>query len=117
MLTAKELADRLVELYNDGKALQAEEELYADDVVSHEQQEGAITQGKAAVMAKTKAAFEGITTVHKNVAHPALINNDTFLIKFEVDLERASGRMGGTEYGFYQVKDGKVAVEYFYFEV
>ncbi len=52
-MTTKEIAERLVELYNDGKSTQAEEELYAQDSISHEQ-DGRTATGLEAIIEKTK---------------------------------------------------------------
>ena len=113
-MTTKEVADRIIELFNEGKALQAEQETYAQDVISHEQ-DGRTETGLEAIMAKTKAAGEMFEEVHKAEATRAFINQDTFLLMFEMDVKFKGGeRMQMTEYGFYRVKDGKVVEEYFY---
>lgn len=114
-MTTQAVATRLVELYNQGKALEAEQELYADVVISHEMGDGKITQGKTAVMEKTKQAFEAAKTVHRSEATKFAVNNDSFLVVFEMDMEMHDGsRFAGTEHGFYKVRDGKVTEEYFF---
>lgn len=115
-MTTEEIAVRLVNLYNEGKALQAEEELYHPEVVSYEQDPTMDpVRGLSAVMAKTKAAFESMETVHKSAADVLFINHDSFLVIFEMDAVFKNGfHMQGKEYGWYRVQDGKVAEEYFY---
>ena len=115
-MSTQEIADRLVELYNDGKATQAEQELYANDAVSNEQDPTfEPTQGLEAIIAKTTMAGEMMETVHTNRAETVLVNHDSFLVIFDLDVEMKNGfKLSGKEYGFYKVKDGKVVEEYFY---
>lgn len=114
-MTVKEIADRLVELVNQGKNLQAEEELYAQDIASYEQDASRNAKGLENVMAKTRMAFESFEG-GSITARPAMINNDSFLVLFDADATfKGGGAMKGVEYGFYKVKDGKITEEYFYF--
>lgn len=114
-MNSKEVAERLIELYNQGKPTQAEEELYADTVISHEPDERGTTTGKTAVIEKTKTAFAGIEASRRNEAILLGVNQDTFLIRFEMDVTFAGGHdFQGGEYGFYKVADGMVVEEYFY---
>jgi hypothetical protein len=114
-MTTQETANRLIELYNQGKALQAEEELYAESVVSYEQDESRNAVGKEAVMAKTKAAFEALEEVYHSAAEKVMINGNAFLIIFKLDAKPKGGeRFSVTEYGFYKLENGKVAEEYFF---
>ena len=117
-MTTEQVAARLVELFNQGKAVQAEEELYADNVVSKEQDASRSAQGKEAIMAKTKQAFEYMMANNEEVSAKAaqtFINQDTFLIVFEMMMKPKGGEaVNVIEYGFYRVVDGKVVEEYFY---
>ena len=114
-MTTQEVALRLVELYNQGKPNQAQEELYHNDVASYEQDDKEPTQGKSLVMEHTKGAFEGKTKINKTQAEVIFVNHDTFLLIFDNDMEFENGyHMIGKEYGFYKVKDSKVIEEYFY---
>jgi hypothetical protein len=113
-MSTQEIADRLVELYNQGKPTQAEEELYADEVISHEQN-GSVTTGKEAVIKKTATAFETFDASHKNEATKVYVNQDTFLVIFEMEMLMEGMKTDATEYGYYKTKDGKIAEEYFYF--
>lgn len=113
-MTTQEIADRLVELYNQGKPTDAEKELYAKDSVSHEQS-GLTVTGLDGIIEKTSGASNYYEEVYKNEAEKALVNQDTFLIKFNSDVKPKNGeRSQGSEYGFYKVADGKIVEEYFY---
>jgi len=68
-MTTTEVAQAIIALYNQGKAVEAEELYYADNVVSHEQYEGMPpVVGKAAVIEKTKHAFGSVTEFTKSEA-------------------------------------------------
>ncbi len=115
-MTTQELVDRLLELVKEGKNLQAEEELYAQDVVSYEQN-GHSAQGLENIMAKTKSAMDGIESMHGGGVTAAYVGTDTFLLRFDMEVTPKGGeRMTMSEYGFYKVKDGKVSEEYFFMQ-
>lgn len=115
-MTPKEIADRLVVLYNDGKSLQAESELYAPDAESFEQDPSRNVQGLEEIQAKTKAAGQMFKQINHNQASIAGINNDSFLVHFDVDGVGADGNpIKMREYGFYKTAGGKVVQEYFFF--
>jgi ketosteroid isomerase-like protein len=115
-MTTQEIAQKIIDYVKEGKNLQAEEELYADDVISVEQN-GYTAKGKEAVMAKTKAAMEGNEETYGGGVTEAYIGADNFLFKFEIDMKPKGGeRMTFKEWGFYKVKDGKVSEEYFLIE-
>jgi ketosteroid isomerase-like protein len=115
-MSTEELVKRLLELVKEGKNVQAEEELYADDVLSVEQN-GYNVRGKEAVIEKTKTAFAGIETFHGGGVEAAYVGSESFLLVFRMDVTyKGSERKERVEYGFYKVKEGKVAEEYFYAE-
>ena len=62
-MTTAETAKKLIAYINAGKNVQAEQELYADDVISIEQ-DGAVATGKPAIIAKTTAAIANIAEFH-----------------------------------------------------
>lgn len=114
-MTTQEVADRLLVLVNEGKNLQAEEELYAQDVISYEQ-DGRTERSLEEIMAKTKAAMESFEEFYGAKNTLLAVNQDTFLMHFEMDVKPKGGeRATMQEYGWYKVKDGKVTEEYFYF--
>lgn len=114
MHTTQEIADRLVELFNQGKAVEAEKELYADDVVSYEQ-DGRIARGLEEVIAKTSEAFGHIAEFRKGEITKVLVNQHTFLAVYDVDFTLANGHIvSGIEYGYYKVANGKIVEESFY---
>ena len=115
-MTTEEVVKRLVELVNEGKNTQAQEELYHDDVVTYEQ-DGSITKGKVDVMEKTKGMANYFDALYGSGVSAAFVGSDNFLLKFAMDFTPKGGeRMQVDEYGFYKLQDGKVIEEYFYMQ-
>ena len=113
-MTTQELVTKLTAFINAGQNVQAEEELYADNVVSYEQ-DGTTAVGKAAVIAKTQAAFENIETFFGGGVRQAFVGTDSFLLILSMDMQPKGGaRMQLTEYGYYRVADGKIVEERFF---
>lgn len=113
-MTTHELVGKLIDFINAGKNVQAEEELYADTVVSYEQ-DGTTAVGKAAVIAKTQAAFANIETFFGGGVQQAFVGTDSFLLVLSMDMQPKGGeRMQITEYGYYRVADGKIVEERFF---
>ena len=115
-MTTQEIVDRLIALVKEGKNVQAEEELYAQDVVSFEQN-GYSTSGLEATIGKTKAAFAGMEEMYGGGITQAYVGANTFMLVYEMDMKPKGGeRMQSKEYGFYKVKDGKISEEYYFGE-
>ncbi len=113
-MNTEQIVRRLIELVKEGKNVQAEEELYAQDVISVEQNGHTVT-GLPGVIEKTKAAFAGVETVHNSGVEVAFAGVDSFLVVFDMDMTPKGGsRMQAKDYGFYKVKDGKISEEYFF---
>jgi hypothetical protein len=120
MSEALEVGKKLVALCQAGKAEEAVETLYADDVVSIEgsgtDEMPARMEGIEAVKGKGEWWFanhevHGMDTLGPFVGH----RPDQFAAKFDLDVTpKATGqRMLLSEFGLYTVKDGKVVQEEF----
>lgn len=115
-MTTEEVAKKIVQYIHEGKNLQAEEELYDKEVISHEQN-GLVVKGLEGVMAKTKSAMGNIEEFFGVNVAQTFVGADTFLLDIQMDMKPKGGeRMQAKEYGFYKVKDGKVIEEYFYMQ-
>ena len=113
-MTTEEIVKKLLEYIKNGQNVQAEEELYADDVVSYEQN-GHFTKGKEATIEKTKQAFANISEFHGGGVSAAYVGTDSFILEFAMDITPLGGeRMEMKEYGFYKLRDGLVSEEYFF---
>ncbi len=114
MMTTEQVAARLTELFNQGKAVEVERELYAEGVVSHEQ-DGRTVTGLAGVIEKTEQSFGHIAEFRKGEITKTMVNQDSILAVFDVDFTLGNGHVvSGLEYGYYKVVDGKIVEEYFY---
>lgn len=115
-MTTEEVAKKIAQYINEGKNLQAEEELYDKEVISYEQN-GLTVKGLESVMAKTKSAIDNIEEFFGGGVMQTFVGTDTFLLDIQMDMKPKGGeRMQMKEYGFYKVKNGKVIEEYFYMQ-
>lgn len=119
MSEALEVGTRLVELCQQGKANEAMEELYSDEIVSIEGVENehmpARIEGIDGVRKKVEwweanHEVHGIETVGPFVGH----RDDQFAVEFHLDTTPKGGeRMQMREVGLYTVAGGKVVQEEF----
>lgn len=117
------IGKRLVELCQQGENLQAIDELYADDVSNVELIEmpgfSQRTEDKATTRAET-AKWIAMHEVHGGEVKGPWPHGDRFAVLFSMDITAKEGpmagqRMQGDEIGLYTVKDGKIVlVEWFY---
>jgi len=115
-MTTEEVAKKIVHYINEGKNLQAEDELYAEDIISYEQ-DGRVVKGLEGVIAKTKSSMENVEEFFGGGVVQTFVGPDTFLLDMQIDMKPKGGeRMLFKEYGFYKVKDGKVVEEHFYMQ-
>lgn len=113
-MTTREIVQKLMDYINAGKNVEAEEELYADDVVSVEQ-DGLVKKGKPEVVAATQKFGESVEQFFGGGVEKAYPGKDCFLLHFRMDFKPKGGeRITMDEYGFYKVKDGKISEEYFF---
>ena len=117
-MTTQQVADRLVKLVREGKNLQAIDELYADNVISkepkghpHEQ-----TQGKQNVKQNTRSFEASVVEMHGILVSDPIVQGDHFAFTLDIDAtykERGRSRLG--ELCVYEVKDGKVVYDEFFY--
>jgi ketosteroid isomerase-like protein len=117
-MTTQAVADKLVELCRQGKALEAIDSLYAQDIVSVEatpMPDGTKEmKGLAAVRGKSEwwlSAHE----VHSATVEGPMVSDARFCVRFVYDItNKPSGkRMTMDELAVYLVKDGKIVREEF----
>lgn len=118
-MTTKEVAERLAALCEKGDFETAQQELYADEVISIEpaatpdyEKE---TKGKDAVLAKIKKFNAGIEASYGNKVSAPLITANAIAFTLTMDLKmKGKDRMQMEEICVYEVKDGKVTSEQFF---
>ncbi|MEM1001247.1 MAG: nuclear transport factor 2 family protein [Bacteroidota bacterium] len=117
-MTTQETANKWHEFCQNGKNLECIEELYSDDIVSTEMpgMPEQIVRGKQNILKKNKDWFDSIVEWHsKSVAAP-IIAGDHFTSKFSFDVTfKERGKTAVEELGVYQVKDGKIIKEQFFY--
>lgn len=117
-MTTQEVADRYVELADQGKNVEIQMELYADDVEciepAHSQNPGA--KGKAVVLERLKNWYAGLEEMHSSSRTPVVVAGNHFSFGAKMDMTfKGAGRMQMEEVCVYEVKDGKIVKEqYFY---
>ena len=117
------IAKRLVELCREGKYEQAQRELYAEDCASIEPDglpPGALgsVKGLKAIYEKGHKFEAGLEAVHSNSVSDPVIAGNWFSLAMIMDVTmKGRGRMQLKEIGVYQVKNGKVVLEKFFYDL
>jgi len=118
-MTTQEVAGKLVAYIRKGQIFEAQAELYADDIVCIEP-EGpmapAITKGKKAVAEKGKQFASMIEERHGGSCSDPVTSGRYFSIAMSIDATmKGMGRQVLDEVCVYEVKDGKIVREQFYY--
>ena len=117
-MTTQQVADRLVELCRKGQIFEAQEELYGDDILSVEPEHSrnARVKGKQEVFAKGKAFAGMIEERHDGFFSDPVVNGRFFTIAGMLDATMTGmGRQKLEEICVYEVKDGKIVFEQFFY--
>lgn len=119
-MTTKEIATRLAELCGKGEFETAQKELYAQDAISVEPNADTgfakETKGLDAIIEKGKQ-FEGmVEAVHSCSTSAPMITDNAFAFTLHMDITmKGRGRTQMDEICVYEVKDGKVISEHFFY--
>jgi len=117
-MTTQEVANKLVELCRKGQILEAQQELYAEDVTSHEPAHSPTPAaiGKEAVLAKGKHFASLIEERHSGSFEDPIVagNYFSFVCKLDANVT-GMGRIVWDEICVFGVKDGKVISEQFFY--
>ena len=117
MMTVKEIADKLVALCRAGKYEEAQTTLYANDAVSVEAHESGYEETKGLNNIKEKGKkMMSMWEVHRSeVGEPTIVGN-YFAVGSWIDVtDKTYGRLGMSELGVYETKDGKIIKEQFFY--
>ncbi|TJY35847.1 nuclear transport factor 2 family protein [Pontimicrobium aquaticum] len=119
-MTTQEVANKWAEMCRKGENLECIEQLYADDVTSKEMPgfPEAIVTGKNNVMNKSKIWLDNVEEFHKGgISNPVVAGNH-FTAKMDYDVTfKEKGRMQMEEVGVFEVKDGKIINEQFFYDM
>ncbi len=118
IMNTSQIAKRLVELCRRGEYLAAQQELFAEHAVSVEPEgtPDSLTRGRPAIAKKTEN-FEHTFETHGGAISDPIVADPYFACTMSLDVtERQSGRkMTLSEVCLYEVKDGKVVREQFFY--
>lgn len=121
-MTTQELATRYRDLMNERKFLEIQDTLYAEDVICQEMEKATamglaiITRGKEAIKAKGIARRATIETMHSYFCSEPLVAGEFFTVILRQDVTfKGKPRATPEELGIFQVKDGKVVKEQFFY--
>jgi len=121
-MTTQQVADRLVALCRENDYDRAMNELYGPDIVSIEPfappGKSAESRGLAAVKAKAEW-WTGAHTINEARVEGPLVADFHFCVRFFFDVtQKATGtQMRFSELGVYEVKDGKIVREEFFYSM
>lgn len=120
MKTTEEVANRLLELCNTFQFDTAITELYSDNITSREPK-GAMVEfleGKGAVIQKGIQFNEMVEEFHGFETSEPLIAGNHFSVRMKMDLTlKGAPRSSMEEIALYEVKDGLIVSEQFFYEV
>ncbi len=118
-MTTQEVADKFMELANHGKYNEIQDKLYADNCVSIEPENSNgmnKVEGLQAIKEKGKKFSESIEEMHSGFTGEPIVAGNYFSLAMGFDATmKGMGRMKMEEISMYEVKDGKIIKEQFFF--
>ena len=121
-MTTQEVANRYCELMQQNKREQVINELYSQDIVNREPEHAidmgipTITKGLDAVKVKSKTRAEMIEQVHNEHCSEPVVGGKFFSVALHRDITlKGKPRMKLEEIGVFEVKDGKIILEQFFY--
>jgi len=118
-LTTKEVAARFNELAKQEKWFEIQDELFADNVKSIDPPGSpyfGYAEGKTAVRKKGEDFVKRIEAAHKRHTTEPIITGNYFAVGREVDITvQGHGRIQINEIMLYEVKDGEIISEQFFY--
>jgi len=118
-MTTTEVANQLVELCRQGKVDQVQLTLFADNAQSIEANEmmgPKVVEGLEAIKAKSVAFQAGIEEFHSATISDPIVAGNSFAITSVLDATfKGHGRMSIEEVCVYQVNEGKIVLEQFFY--
>jgi len=118
-LTIDKIAERFNELAQQEKWFEIQDELFADNVRSVDPPNSpyfGYAEGKATVRKKGEDFVSRIEALHKAHTTEPIIAGNHFAVGREVDItHQVHGRIQINEIMLYEVKDGKIILEQFFY--
>ncbi|MES2777702.1 MAG: SnoaL-like domain-containing protein [Bacteroidota bacterium] len=118
-MTTQEIANRLYELGQEGQFGTAQNELYSDDATSTESNmrgERETASGMDAIKEKGKQFQSDVVEMHSAYTNEPVVFGNYIFMEMGIDATMKSmGRMNMKEMCKYEVKDGKIVSEEFFY--
>ena|SRR4026208_1083673 len=118
-LTTNEVAARFNELAKQEKWFEIQDELFADDVKSIDPPDSpyfGYAEGKSNVRKKGEEWVKRIEAAHKRYTTEPVVGGNHFAVGREVDITvNGIGRIQINQVMLYEVKDGKIILEQFFY--
>ena len=120
-MTTQDVANRFIELSKEGKYDVIQDELYSSDCESIEPANAmaaglAHAKGMDAIKEKAKKFNESIEEMHGGYSGDPIVAGNYFSVAMGMDATmKGMGRMKMDEIAVYEVKDGKITKEQFFF--
>ena len=112
----QQIAGEVVKLIREGKNKQAKDTFYADDIVSVEGN-GDKTEGIDAIYKKSIDWAAQVSEVHSASVSEPLIAADYFALNIKMDISYKNGyRAVMDEIAVYEINDGKIVFEQYFFK-
>ena len=123
VMTTQEVANRYHELAKQGKWFEIQDELFADDVKSIEPADAPAryrylrsAEGKANVRKKAEEWVSRVETLHNMYFSAPVVGGSRFALAWGIDADVAGlGRTKIDEIMLYEVRDGQIVVEQFFY--
>ena len=121
-MTTQQVANRYYELAQQSKWLEIWDELYSPDVVNREPEHAAaqgvptVTKGMEAIKAKSVARREMIEAIHSQFCSSPAVGGNFFSTAMGREVTfKGKPRMKLDEIAVFEVKDGKIVLEQFFY--
>ncbi len=112
----QQVAGEVVKLIREGKSKQAKDMFYADNIVSIEG-DGDKIEGINAIRQKSVDWAAQLAEVHSASVSDPLVAGDHFSLHIKMDISYKNGyRAVMDEIAIYEVKDGKIVFEQYFFK-
>ena len=119
ILTTREVAARFSELAKQEKWFEIQDELFADNVKSIDPPDSpyfTYAEGKTAVRKKGEDWVKRIEAAHKTYTSEPIVAGNHFAVAREVDITvQGLGRIQINEIMLYEVKEGEIVSEQFFY--
>jgi ketosteroid isomerase-like protein len=119
VMTTREVADRLSQLFKEFKWKEALEELFSQDAVSVEPAHSPglqTVQGLDNIKKKGDQFNEMVEEMHGGSVGEPIVGGNYIAVSMSMDVTmKGSGRMNMEEICLYEVKDGKIVKEQFFY--